>query len=155
MLTINTLNIIITFWHCFINGREDIMMKYTKILLTVASLLQLGLYSCRKQEIVNAEKSTSPTAASFAEIKSPQNFKWASNNLINLQIQPNSNDTRKSVLKVVDADGHVYLKKLHCANERFSTAIEVPAHIKALKVVYSGFQKEFGTGTSKVFINLK
>lgn len=130
-------------------------MKSTKLLLAALCLLQLIFYSCRKQEIIKQENASATTAAKFAEIKSPQNFKWATNNLVQVQIQPNANDNRKSVLKVVDANGQVYFKKFHKANERFSTSLEVPAHIKTLKVVFGGFQKEFGTGSSKISLNLK
>ncbi len=130
-------------------------MKYTKILLTSACLLQLGLYSCRKQEIVKAENGTAQTAESFASIKTPQNFKWATNNVINVQIQPNQNDTRKSVLKIVDAEGRVYMKKFHSANEAFTASIEVPSHIKNLKVVFGRVQKTFITSSSMVNLNLK
>lgn len=129
-------------------------MKYTKTILTAACLLQLGLYSCRKQEIVKEEKG-STTAVKFAEMKTPQNFKWATNNLIHVQIQPLLNDNRKSVLKIVDASGVVYFKKLHSAKEQFSTSIEVPAHIKTLKVVFAGTQKEFSTSSNKISFNLK
>jgi len=130
------------------------MMKYSKILFTVACLLQLGLYSCRKQEIVNAEKNTSPTAAAFAEIKSTLNFKWATNNLIQVQLPAVKNDKRKSVLKIVDAEGRVYMKKFQSVNETFTAAIEVPLHIKNLKVVFAGIQKEFVTSLNKVVIDL-
>ena len=130
-------------------------MKYTKTILTAACLLQLGLYSCRKQEPLKQESAASTTATKFAEMKTPENFKWATNNVMNIQFQPIQNDTRKAVLKVVDASGRVYFKKLHSANESFSTNLEVPAHIQSLKVVFAGVQKDFTTSSSKVNLNLK
>jgi hypothetical protein len=72
-----------------------------------------------------------------------------------VQLPAVKNDTRKSVLKIVDAEGRVYMKKFHSANEAFTASIEVPSHIKNLKVVFAGVQKDFTTSSSRVNLNLK
>ena len=76
-------------------------------------------------------------------------------NVIQVQLPAVKNDTRKSVLKIVDAEGRVYMKKFHSANEAFTAAIEVPSHIKNLKVYFAVVQKVFVTSLNKVVIDLK
>jgi len=129
-------------------------MKYAKFALAVICIAQLSLISCRKQPSVAEEMGTTQSSK-FTSITPSQNFKWATNNVIQVQLPAVKNDTRKSVLKIVDAEGRVYMKKFHSANEAFTASIEVPSHIKNLKVVFAGVQKDFTTSSSRVNLNLK
>jgi hypothetical protein len=129
-------------------------MKYTKFALAAVCIAQLSLISCRKQPSIAEEMGATQTSK-FTSITPSQNFKWVTNNVIQVQLSAVKNDTRKSVLKIVDAEGRVYLKKFHSANEAFKASIEVPSHIKNLKVVFGGVQKDFVACTNKVVIDLK
>jgi hypothetical protein len=129
-------------------------MKHTKLVLAAICIGQLSLISCRKQPNV-AEEIGVNQSSKFTSITPSQNFKWVTNNVIQVQLPAVKNDARKSVLKIVDAEGRVYMKKFHSANEAFTASIEVPSHIKNLKVVFGGVQKDFVTSLNKVTIDLK
>jgi len=129
-------------------------MKHTKFVLAAICIAQLSITSCRKQPNVAEEMGTTQSGK-FSAITPSQNFKWVTNNVIQVQLPAVKNDARKSVLKIVDADGRVYMKKFHSANEAFTASIEVPSHIKKLKVVFAGVQKDFVTNLNKVVIDLK
>ena len=130
-------------------------MKNFKLLLLLLLVWQLTLTSCKKSELDKNEKGASEAPLKFTEIKTNANFSWSTTKKIALEFKPIAHDTRVSVLKVVDANGHVYLKKLQKASEKFSGSIEVPIHLKTLKYVYAGIQKEFSANAGVLNIDVK
>ena len=130
-------------------------MKNIKRILLAMLVLQLGITSCKKSELEKTETGSTSNPQKFTEIKTNKDFSWSTNKKIALQFKPALNDTRVSVLKVVDASGIVYFKKLQKANESYTGTIVVPAHVKTLKYVYGGITKEFNAQTAVLTIELK
>ena len=130
-------------------------MNNLKLLLLVLLTWQLTLTSCKKTEIIKKENGVSDAPSKFTEIKTNTQFTWSTTQKIVIEFKAIANDTRVSVLKVVDANGHVYFKKLQKASEKFSGSIEVPIHLKTLKYVYAGNQKEFSTRAGIVNVDVK
>ena len=130
-------------------------MKNIKLILTAMILIQLGLTSCKKLEVEKTEKGTVSDPKKFTEIKTSKDFGWSTSKSIAINFQAKANDARVAVLKVVDASGNVYFKKLQKANEKFSGTIHVPSHVKTLKYVYGGITKEFSTQAPLLTIELK
>lgn len=116
-------------------------------------MMQIGLSGCKKQE--NEKNVVSADVKKFAEIKANKNFTWSTTRLVQLNFKPNPTDSRVAVLKVVDAKGIVYFKKLQYANQEFTGSIEVPNHVNTLKYVYGAIQKEFSTQAGVVNVELK
>ena len=130
-------------------------MKNLKLLFLLLLVWQLTLTSCKKSELDTNEKGTAEAPLKFTEIKTNTQFTWSTTQKIVIEFKAIANDTRVSVLKVVDANGHVYFKKLQKASEKFSGSIEVPIHLKTLKYVYAGNQKEFSTRAGIVNVDVK
>jgi hypothetical protein len=128
-------------------------MKNIKTIFACIVMLQIGLSSCKKQE--NEKIGGSADVKKFAEIKANKNFTWSTTRLIQLNFKSNPTDSRVAVLKVVDAKGIVYFKKLQYANQKFMGSIEVPNHVNTLKYIYGGIQKEFSTQAGVVNVELK
>ncbi|MCG9879584.1 MAG: hypothetical protein MH472_03205 [Bacteroidia bacterium] len=129
-------------------------MKNIKLLLAGLILVQLGLTSCKKLELEKTEKNTISDPKKFTEIKTSKEFTWSTNKTIAIDFPARANDARVAVLKVVDASGNVYFKKLQKANEKFVGSIQVPSHMKSLIYVYGGIQKEFSTQSPSLTITL-
>ena len=130
-------------------------MKNLKLLLLLLLVWQFTVTSCKKSELDKNEKDVSETPLKFTEIKTNTSFTWSTTRKINLELKPIANDSRSSVLKVIDTNGNVYFRKLQKASEKFSGSIEVPIHLKTLKYVYGGIQKEFNTNIASVNVELK
>jgi hypothetical protein len=130
-------------------------MKSTKLLIGAILIWQVGITSCKKVELEKNIDSTSQDAKKFSEIKASKEFTWATNKAIEINFTATANDARVAVLKVVDASGNVYFKRLQKANEKFAGTIHVPSHVKTLKYVYGGIEKEFNTTSPTLTINLK
>lgn len=128
-------------------------MKNVKIIFALLVFLQLGFSSCKKEE--SFKKGSSAVPQKFGNIKANKTFTWTTTRVVKMQYKSNLNDTRIAVLKVVDAKGIVYFKKLQPANQSFSGSIEVPNHVNTLKYVYGGFQNEFSAQVGTLNIELK
>ena len=130
-------------------------MNNLKLLLLVLMIWQLTLTSCKKTEIVKKENGVSDAPSKFTEIKTNAGFSWSTTKKIDIEYKPINNDTRVSVLKIEDSNGHVYLKKLQKRSEKFSGSIEVPIHLKSIKYTIAGIQREFNANTGVLNIELK
>ncbi|MCG9879582.1 MAG: hypothetical protein MH472_03195 [Bacteroidia bacterium] len=130
-------------------------MKNVKLIISAALLWQFGLTSCKKLEVEKKENSNSTEIKKFTEIKTSKEFTWSTNKTIAIDFPARANDARVAVLKVTDANGVVYFKKLQKANEKFTGSIQVPSHVKTLSYVYGGIKKEFSTNNPSLTIDLK
>ncbi len=130
-------------------------MNNLKLLLLVLLTWQLTLTSCKKTEIIKKENGVSDAPSKFTEIKTNANFAWSTTKKIKIEYKPTNNDTRVSVLKVEDLNGHVYLKKLQKTSEKFSGSIEVPIHLKTIKYSIAGIQKELNANAGVLNIEVK
>jgi hypothetical protein len=130
-------------------------MKNLKLLLLVLLIWQLTLTSCKKTEIIKKETGVSDAPSKFTEIKTNASFSWSTTKKIKIEYKPTSNDSRVSVLKVEDSNGHVYLKKLQKTSEKFSGSIEVPIHLKTIKYSIAGIQKELNASAGVLNIEVK
>jgi hypothetical protein len=130
-------------------------MKNLKLLLLVLLIWQLTLTSCKKTEIIKKETGVSDAPSKFTEIKTNADFAWSTTKKIKIEYKPTNNDTRVSVLKVEDSNGHVYLKKLQKTSEKFSGSIEVPIHLKTIKYSIAGIQRELNASAGVLNIEVK
>ena len=130
---------------------KTITMKVSIQILGLSALLGLGLPSCKKHEIAKAEITSDK--GSFKDIKAPAAFKWSTLNTVTIQMKAKPNDARSSTLKVLDAQGNVYLQKLQKANQAFEGVVEIPGHIEKLKVSFCGKIKEFSARSGKVILD--
>ena len=128
-------------------------MKNLKTIFALLVILQFGFSSCKKEESI--KKGSSAVPQKFGNIKANKNFTWTTTRVIQLHYKSNLNDTRVAVLKVVDAKGIVYFKKLQYANQNFIGSFEVPNHVNTLKYVYGGVQNEFSSNVGLLNIELK
>lgn len=129
-------------------------MKNLKFTILFLLLWQLSQTSCKKLEYEKKDQASTKTASTFTEIKSVSSFKWSTTKKITIEYTPNTSDTRVSVLKIVDSNGNLYLKKLQKASDKFSTTIELPIHVNKLRYSFAGVQKEFTTSSDKLKIEL-
>jgi len=116
---------------------------------------QLTTTSCKKADVDKNEQDVSVAPKKFTEIKVNQNFTWSTTKVIQLNFKSIPNDPRNAVLRVVDADGVVYFKKLQSANQKFNGSIVVPSHITKLKYIYGSIQQEFNANAGVVNIDVK
>ena len=128
-------------------------MKNLKTIFALLVILQFGFSSCKKEESI--KKGSSAVPQKFGNIKANKTFTWTTTRVIQLHYKSSLNDTRVAVLKVVDAKGIVYFKKLQYANQNFIGSIEVPNHVNTLKYVYGGVQNEFSSNVGLLNIELK
>ena len=128
-------------------------MKNLKTIFALLLILAFGFSSCKKEERI--KKGAPAIPQKFGNIKANKTFTWTTTRVIQLQYKSNLNDTRVAVLKVVDAKGIVYFKKLQYANQNFKGSIEVPNHVNTLKYVYGGVQNEFSSNVGLLNIELK
>jgi hypothetical protein len=128
-------------------------MKNLKTIFALLVILQFGFSSCKKEESI--KKGAPAIPQKFGNIKANKTFTWTTTRVIQLHYKSNLNDTRVAVLKVVDAKGIVYFKKLQYANQNFIGSIEVPNHVNTLKYVYGGVQNEFSSNVGLLNIELK
>lgn len=127
---------------------KTITMKVFIKVLGLSAIIGFGFPACKKHEIAKSEIKADK--GSFKYIKAPAAFKWSTLNTLTLQMSAKQNDARVSTLKVLDAQGNVYLQKLQKANQAFESTIEVPGHIEKLKVSFCGKIKEISTRSGKV-----
>lgn len=116
---------------------------------------QLTTTSCKKADVDKNEQDVSAAPKKFTEMKVNQNFTWSTTKVIQLNFKSIPNDPRNAVLRVVDADGVVYFKKLQSANQKFNGSIVVPSHITKLKYIYGSIQQEFNANAGVVNIDVK
>lgn len=116
---------------------------------------QLTSTSCKKADVDKNEQDVSAAPKKFTEMKVNQNFTWSTTKVIQLNFKSIPNDPRNAVLRVVDADGVVYFKKLQSANQKFNGSIVVPSHITKLKYIYGSIQQEFNANAGVVNIDVK
>jgi hypothetical protein len=116
---------------------------------------QLTTTSCKKADVDKNEQDVSVAPKKFTEMKVNQNFTWSTTKVIQLNFKSIPNDPRNAVLRVVDADGVVYFKKLQSANQKFNGSIVVPSHITKLKYIYGSIQQEFNANAGVVNIDVK
>lgn len=128
-------------------------MKNINTIFAILIFWQFVFSSCKKQEKVKNESANE--TLKFAELKVDKNFNWSTSKVIQLNFKPIPNDPRNAVLKVVDADGVVYFKKLQSANQKFNGSIVVPSHITKLKYIYGSIQQEFSANVGVVNIDVK
>lgn len=128
-------------------------MKTNKILLATIIAICITGIACKKHSI-NPENGNT-TGSKFTDIKAPQTFKWSTLNTISMKYTPIANDARVSTLRIVDAEGHIYLQKLQKANQSFETSIEVPGHIKQLEMRFAGVKKTIAVTNGMATISLK
>ncbi len=128
-------------------------MKTNKIILAIIISISLTGIACKKHSINPENGNTS--GAKFTDIKAPQTFKWSTLNTISMKYTPVANDARVSTLRIVDAEGHIYLQRLQKASQTFEASIEVPGHIKQLEMRYAGIKKTIAVSNGKAIISLK
>jgi len=116
---------------------------------------QLTTTSCKKADVDKNEQDVSAAPKKFTEMKVNQNFTWSTTKVVQLNFKSIPNDPRNAVLRVVDADGVVYFKKLQSANQKFNGSIVVPSHITKLKYIYGSIQQEFNANAGVVNIDVK
>ena len=130
-------------------------MNRFKCMFLLLLVWQLTTTSCKKADVDKNEQDVSAAPKKFTEIKTNTNFTWSTTQKISIEFKPTANDARVSVLKVVDANGNVYFRKLQKASEKFSGSIEVPIHLKSLRYVYAGIQKDFSTNLGILNVQAK
>jgi hypothetical protein len=118
-------------------------MNKLKCMFLLLLVWQLTTTSCKKADVDKNEQDVSAAPKKFTEMKVNQNFTWSTTKVIQLNFKSIPNDPRNAVLRVVDADGVVYFKKLQSANQKFNGSIVVPSHITKLKYIYGSIQQEF------------
>lgn len=123
-------------------------MKVSIKVLGLSAIIGFGFPACKKHEIVKTEINSQK--GSFKDIKAPAAFKWSTLNTLTLQMSAKPQDARVSTLKVLDAQGNVYLQKLQKANQPFEGTIEIPGHVDKLKVSFCGKVKEISARSGKV-----
>ncbi|MCE2740461.1 MAG: hypothetical protein LW669_03125 [Sphingobacteriales bacterium] len=130
-------------------------MNKLKCMFLLLLVWQLTTTSCKKADVDKNEQDVSAAPKKFTEMKVNQNFTWSTTKVIQLNFKSIPNDPRNAVLRVVDADGVVYFKKLQSANQKFNGSIVVPSHITKLKYIYGSIQQEFNANAGVVNIDVK
>ncbi len=128
-------------------------MKTNKFLIATFISISLTGIACKKHTI--QKENTNTGTSKFTDIKAPQTFKWSTLNNISVKYTPTANDARISTLRIVDAEGHIYLQRLQKANQAFEASIEIPGHVQQLEMRYAGIKKTVAIANGKVNLSLK
>jgi hypothetical protein len=124
------------------------MKKITLIVLVI-----IGLSSCKKNLLEKVTPTThNQKVTNFNELSASDNFDWKTSKKINFTFKGvNTISPAKGNLKISsDDDKIVFYSGNHLMSENFTQALQIPAHIKGLKVSFGTILKAFDTQSNNI-----